>query len=111
RWTDLSASTRRLLRRHVIGRTEWVPRQGQGGLRLDNPGWRILRQDAKPLGQAEVRKVRLTCAIDEHIRGFEVAMQDPALMRVMDSLGQRLEPLGRQPELMKRKAGSGDHLG
>ena len=41
------------------------------------------------LGQAEVGYVRLPCPIDQNVSGLQVAMQDAALVRVVDGVRDR----------------------
>ena len=50
------------------------------------------------LGQAEVRHARLIVRVDQHIRGLQVAVQNPPLMGEVDRLGNR-------PQVLRRPSG------
>ena len=72
-----------LLGRHVIGRAGTIA------------GMRQLAAGFHPLGQAEVRDVRLAVAIDQDVLGLQVAMEHAALMGMVDRSGDRGHQVGR----------------
>jgi hypothetical protein len=61
------------------------------------------------LGQAEVGHVRLAVAIDQNVGRLEVAVDDAALVRVMDSprLSTSDNPLRRRPQRPETDARNG----
>ena len=95
----LAVPGRRLLRRHEVGRAEHLATQRQTGLAL------------QALGQAEIGDARLVVGVDEHIRWFEVAVQDALLMRVVDRFGNGLEILSRAPGRQRNVPHQGGQTG
>jgi len=81
----LSAPHAGLFGGHVVGRAKNLTRHGDIRLCLD-----LFRE-------AEVRHVGHASGIDQDVRRFEVAMQDPLLVRVVDGLGDGFHPFGRAP--------------
>ena len=72
------------------------PRAGQPAVRLD------------PLGQAEVGDLRLALPVEQDVGRLEVAVDDAALVGVVDGLGH----LGHQPgRLARRQRAVGGLLG
>ena len=91
---DRAAAAQRLLRGHV----------GRGS--HDRAGLGQLDALVEPLGQAEIRDVRLALLVQQDVRGFEVAVQDSPHMGVLDRFGDvgqqgrdgpRVVPVGVQP--------------
>ena len=81
-----AAFGRRLLRRHVVRRTEHLAAERQ------------FRLGFEPLGQAEVRHARLIGrGVNQHVRRLEIAMQHIPLVRKVDRFGDGLEIRGRLP--------------
>ena len=64
----------------------------------------ILALGVDPLGQSEVGDVGLALAIEEDVRGLQVAVEDASLVRVMDGAGD----IGQQP---RGRAGVGGEFG
>ena len=74
-----------LFGRQVVRRAQHLPGHGQFRIALQPPG------------QAEVHHVRLVLRVNQDVGGLQVAMQDAALMGVVDRLGDGLEITGRAP--------------
>ena len=72
---DRAATAQRLLRGHVGGRSH------------DRAGLGQLDALVKPLGQAEVRDVRLALLVQQDVGRLEVAVQDSPLVGVLDRFG------------------------
>ena len=64
-----------LLRRHVAGGSQNLPRQRQRTLLIHRPG------------QPEIRHVRLALGVEQDIRGFDIPMEHALLVRVLHRLG------------------------
>ena len=77
--------TRRLFGRHVAGRAEDRTRLRQLTVGLD------------PLGQAEVGHVRLTPRVEQHVGRFQVAVEDAALVGMVDGPRYLSQSPGRLP--------------
>ena len=97
RWTDGVDLPGRLLGRHVAGRAQDLPRGRQVAAATRYP--RCL----DPLGQAEIGHPRAALAVDEDVRGLDVAMDHALPMGIFDGLGHRGHQfrrfLGRQRPL------------
>ncbi len=93
RRAEFAAGAGGLLGGHVGRRAENRAREREVRLGLD------------PFGQAEIRNMRPSVGIDQNIRGLQIAMQNAALVRVMDSsrdwreerrgLARRQRPFGQ----------------
>jgi hypothetical protein len=86
-----------LLRRHVPGRPENVPVKG---LHADGRVGREHLGLGHDLGDAPVEHVDLAEVADHHVRGLEIAVHDPARMRVVDRhahVPEHAEELGERP--------------
>ena len=77
----------RLLRRHVARRPHHRPARGQPGRHL------VL------LGEAEVGQLQRPVLRPQHVRRLQVAVDDAALVGVVNSPGEHLGLLGRPPRL------------
>ena len=93
---DLAALARRLFRGNVAGRAEHLARKGQ----VRSPKSKV-RSGGQPLGQAEVGDAGLVERIDENIRRLEVAVEDAALVGVVDGFGDELQVAGRAPRCQR----------
>src|SRR5262249_28126190 len=83
-----------------------------GGRAYDGPGFGDRRILFEPLGQPEVSDVRLPVGVEQDVRRLQVAMQDAALMRVVDGPRDgghdfRCPPL---PPLAEARTLSADHF-
>ncbi len=77
----------RLLGREVVGRPH-------DGARLGEDALVVLR-----LGEPEVGELRVHVVVDEDVRGLQVAVDDPVLVRVMDAATELLEDLHAELEV------------
>ena len=55
----------------------------------DHAGGRHLRARLEDLGQAEIGHVRLPVAVQQDVRGLQVAVDDALLVQVLDGPGHR----------------------
>src|SRR5438270_7609390 len=74
-----------LLRGHVIRRAEHLASLSEFGILSPKLGVR------QALGQAKVSDARLVILVDEHVGRFEIPMENPALMRIVNSLSYGLQ--------------------
>src|SRR5207249_3485577 len=74
-----------LLGRHVAGGAD------------DGTALRLASAALHALGQAEVGDMRLTLAVEEDVAGLEVAVEDAALVGVVDRAGNPGQKIGSGP--------------
>lgn len=95
----LPSPSRRLLRRDVAGRANHLATQAHFGIAFE------------PLDQSEVRHRGLVGTIDEDVRRFQVPMQDPMLVGIVNGFRGALHPLDAPPEIGHPKPGLCDDPG
>src|SRR4030095_2776341 len=71
-----------LFRRHKIWRTENLDGHREAGIAIE------------PSRQTKIGDARLVVRVNQHVRGLEVAMENAALVRVMDRRGDKLDIAG-----------------
>jgi hypothetical protein len=76
-----------LLGCHEIGRAEHLARDRQVHFGFLISDFRFIRQ---PLGQAEVRDTGMIVLVDQDVGRLEIPMQNAALVRILDRLGDGL---------------------
>ena len=88
-----------LLRGQVTRRPHHLPAQRQAAVR------------PQAFGQPEVRHVRKVGGVNQHVRRFQVPVQDAAFVRVVDGLGNRLHPARAPFEVRNLKSEIGHEPG